>query len=289
MPLSIKEIWRYPVKSMAGEQLAQTALGAGGIPHDRGWAVRDEEARTIRGAKLFGELLHCRARYLPGTDAGLVPHAEITFPDGEVINTDDAIIHRRLSDLLDHPVTLWPLQPAENEEHYRNNQSDADWRAAARKTFALADGEPLPDLSAFPIKLRRELAHFSSPPGSYFDACPVNILTEASIRHLQALVPEAQLDVRRFRPNILVADDEGASGLLENTWVDRELTLGEAIVRVTFGCPRCVMATRSHPGLAEDSSIMRALVKETSHSLSVYAEVVRPGAFRVGEPITVGP
>jgi uncharacterized protein YcbX len=40
MAQSVKEIWRYPVKSMRGERISETQLGKGGIPFDRGWAVR---------------------------------------------------------------------------------------------------------------------------------------------------------------------------------------------------------------------------------------------------------
>lgn len=287
MSLRVKELWRYPVKSMGGERLTEAVLTEQGILHDRGWAVRDEDARTIRGAKLFGALMHCQARYLPETDAGLVPHAEITLPDGEVINTDDSRIHGRLSDLLDHRVTLWPLQPAEDEDHYRNNKPEADWRAAMRRTFALTDDEPLPDLSAFPIKLSRELVQFASPRGSYFDAFPINILTEASLRHLQTFLPQSQLDVRRFRPNILIADEDETTGLLENAWIGQDMTVGDVTLRVGLGCPRCIMVTRAQGDLPEDTTIMRALVRETNHSLSVYAEVLKTGLLRTDAPIVV--
>ena len=35
----VAEIWRYPVKSMQGERLAECMLTKGGIPLDRGWAA----------------------------------------------------------------------------------------------------------------------------------------------------------------------------------------------------------------------------------------------------------
>jgi uncharacterized protein YcbX len=42
------EVWRYPVKSMGGEQLGQCMLGAHGVAGDRGWALRDELAGVPR-------------------------------------------------------------------------------------------------------------------------------------------------------------------------------------------------------------------------------------------------
>ena len=104
--MHIREIWRYPVKSMGGERLTQTHLAKGGIPHDRGWAVRDESDKTIRGAKHFGALMSCSARYLVDTPADPVPKAEITLPDGRTICTDDAKINAALSELCGRAVTL---------------------------------------------------------------------------------------------------------------------------------------------------------------------------------------
>ena len=61
---SIDQIWRYPVKSMRGELLEEANVTPGGILYDRGWAVRDEKANTIRGAKYMPTLLQCSAKYL---------------------------------------------------------------------------------------------------------------------------------------------------------------------------------------------------------------------------------
>ena len=77
----VKEIWRYPVKSMAGGQLKDCRVTERGIPGDRGWALRDEEAKEIRGAKNFPVLMQCSARYLEEPNGGAVPQAEITLPD----------------------------------------------------------------------------------------------------------------------------------------------------------------------------------------------------------------
>ena len=282
---TIKEIWRYPVKSMQGETLSKTSLTARGIPLDRGWAVRDEATQTIVGAKKIGELLNCSARYLNETNAGTVPHVEITLPDGNTCRSDNGNIHQTLSAALDQEVTLWPLQPASNAEHYRTKQQPQNPEAELRAMFALEADEPLPDLSKFPPEVMAELMEYAAPRGTYFDAFPLNILTEASLRHLQTLVPDADLDVRRFRPNILLADNQNLSSLAETGWLGRTISLGQTEINVTMECPRCIMATRPQRKLPRDASIMRAMVAHTAQNLSVYCTIKTGGQITLGDTV----
>jgi uncharacterized protein YcbX len=288
--MHISEIWRYPVKSMGGERLAQTHLAKGGVPYDRGWAVRDEGDKTIRGAKHFGVLMSCSARYLDDTPANPVPKVEITLPDRRTICSDDPKINAALSELCGRAVTLWPLQPREREEHYRAAPV-ADVEAHLREIFGLEPTEPLPNLGAFPPDVLQEISLYASPRGTYFDAFPVNILTEASLRHLQNLLPESSIDVRRFRPNFLVADGTGLSKPLEFDWIGREVSLGAARVAAVMRCPRCVMTTRAQEGVGQnlprDGAIMRTLVRTTEQNLSIYATVSREGSVAVGDPVVV--
>ena len=95
----LQEIWRYPVKSMRGEQLDQSEIGPGGIPGDRGWAVRDEKIGEIRGAKHLRKLLLCAARYVQEpAGQGDAPDVEIRLPDGRLIRTDDEGVHAHPGD-----------------------------------------------------------------------------------------------------------------------------------------------------------------------------------------------
>ncbi len=57
----IAEIWRYPVKSMAGERLTHAVLGTSGIDGDRRLHVEDARGRVIT-ARTHGRLLRHRAR-----------------------------------------------------------------------------------------------------------------------------------------------------------------------------------------------------------------------------------
>src|SRR3954454_18618545 len=85
----VREIWRYPVKSMAGAELDGCRVGPRGIPGDRGWATRDgrwatpdEGAGELRGAKPLPKLMQCsaRSRDPPEGANGGVPQVDITLP-----------------------------------------------------------------------------------------------------------------------------------------------------------------------------------------------------------------
>lgn len=158
MTFVVKEIWRYPVKSMQGERLEASAITAQGIPYDRGWAVRDEKTQTIRGAKHLPKLLLCAARYLEGTSAGAVPHVEIALPSGECVRSDDPKVHAAISQAIGREVTLWPLLGAEETDHYRiKDEASKDVVAEWRRLFMLEPDEPLPALDGFGPQLLKEL------------------------------------------------------------------------------------------------------------------------------------
>jgi uncharacterized protein YcbX len=107
---TIQNLWRYPVKSMLGVQLSDTSLGVLGIPGDRGYAIRDERAGEIRGAKNIPQLFQFSARYLATPSDTHIPPVEITLPDQTTVRTDDATVHTQISQALGREVTIWPRQ-----------------------------------------------------------------------------------------------------------------------------------------------------------------------------------
>lgn len=278
----LSELRRYPVKSMGGERLDEAELGPRGLPGDRAWAVRDEVRGGIRGAKKIPALMGLRARYpSPPAAEGSSP-AEIELPDGSRVDTGDADVNERLSRALDHPVTLWPLLPASARDHYRRGAPDHDTvEAELRAMFGRLPGEPLPDVTRFPP----ELVEFESPPGTYFDAYPLLLLSQASLCALGERAPGSDFDVRRFRPNLLVSDTVASARFPELDWRGRRLRVGEAVLEVVVECPRCVMVTHASDGLPRDPEVMRALVRETGGDLGVYATVETPGRVRAGDPV----
>lgn len=285
----VSELWRYPVKSMQGQSLEVASVSTGGIRHDRCWAVRDEETKTIRGAKHIAGLLQCSAAVIEGSEVEEFPdisHIQISFPEGKTISSEDPNVHRVLSDFLGQEVTLWPRLPASDDSHYAiNAEADGSQLDEWRRNFGLEEGEPFPDMSEFPAAMLTELTRFATPRGTYFDAYPINILTEASIRKFSTLGGFDHLHTRRFRPNIVLEDDEERSELIEDGWIGQHLAIGTAAFDVAVRTVRCVMVTRAQPGLPRASSIMRTLVRETSQCLSVYANVAKEGRVRLGDQI----
>lgn len=281
--MKVLELWRYPVKSMGGERLESGVVGPRGLAGDRGWAVRDETAGEIRGAKKLPALLTCAARYLEEPDAARVPHAEIALASGERVRTSDAAAAERLGALLGRPVTLWPLQPASAAEHYRRAApDDPDMLAELRRIFGRTEDEPLPDLSVFPP----EVMEYTSPLGTYFDAFDFHLLTTATLARLAALAPASRFDVRRFRPNVVV-DTGGAEGFVENDWCGRVVRLGGARLRAQVPCVRCVMPTLPQADLPKDPAVLRTIVREAGQNAGLYLSVETPGEVRVGDEVTI--
>jgi uncharacterized protein YcbX len=271
---------------MQGERLESARLGVQGILGDRSWALRDDERSAITNAKRFAPLMSMTARFLREPDEAVrSPEVEIFDASGARIRSDADDVDAWLSERLAHPVSLWPLMPASVESHYRREapSPDADVEAGLREVIARNADEPLPDLSKFPPVL---FSH-SSPPGTYFDAFPLLILTTAALAELErrarAAGSASRFDVRRFRPNVLV--ETNATGFVEDAWCDRELRIGTARLRVELRCPRCIMTTHGFDDLPRDPRVMRALVQHHGGDLGVYASVIEPGEMRVGDAV----
>jgi uncharacterized protein YcbX len=127
--LSVREIWRYPVKSMMGEQLEVAQLGPHGIAGDRAWAVRDEVTGTILTGRREPRLLTAVARLV---DARPV----IELPDGR-----HATSSYELSAWLDRPVEF--VQAGSTPGTYENPldvDGESNWVSWQGPTGSFHDG-----------------------------------------------------------------------------------------------------------------------------------------------------
>ena len=290
--MRVAELWRYPVKSMGGERLDAVRIDARGVHADRLWAVRDLELGAITTARRLPMLLQCTARWAdaeqgPPADAGPGRPAEVvvTFPDGEELRSSDAAIHAKLSALCGRRVELHPLPATDDRRAYKGvlaNQADL------RRQFDVPDDEPLPDLSMFPVRKLAELARYATPVGTFADAYPIHVLTTASLAAMRAQAPQADFDVRRFRPSIVV-DSDDADGLVELGWLGGTLHAGAVELRLEIPTIRCSMPTRVQPGLAADADVLRTIRAHAERCLGAYAEVAQGGRVEVGDPVSFVP
>lgn len=301
---SIQQIWRYPVKSMAGERLAECSVQSLGIPGDRGWALRDEAKKEITNGKNIPLLMQCEARYLKEPANNSIPQVEITLHDGMSIPSDDPQASARLSAVLGKNLTLWPRLPASNKAHYRRANLSArlfgrlcrfsSFRAILpvltrygtinsqlREGFSREEYEPIPDISGLPA----DVLEFTSPPGTYFDAFPIHVLTTASLQTMKRFNPAAVWDVRRFRPNFLIESAESIEGLPESEWAGRTLRIGSVELKCEIPTMRCGMTMQAQSNLPKDPSVLRTIVKDADQNLGVYASVTSHGRVSEGDRV----
>jgi hypothetical protein len=276
----VGEIWRYPVKSTRGERLESCQVGKKGVAGDRGWAVRHDAVGEIQSGRQMPKLLQCTSRYRTEPKAEPWPAAWITTPSGAEFSTDDPRAAELLSEWMGTAVSLWPIRPPEDKEHYRRLPVDL---AELRRQFGREGDEPLPDMNMFP----QELMQYIASPGTYFDVQPIHLLTTASLEHMRGLNPGADWAVARFRPNILV-DTGTLRGLIEAAWSGKTVRVGEVELSVFSPAPRCANTIHNQgKDVPKDPSILRSIVKHADQNLGVYCTVLHGGRVKEGDPVSI--
>lgn len=259
-------IRRYPVKSMLGEELDAAEVTARGLLGDRAFALIDAETGRVVSAKnprRWPNLFDFRASYAEPPDAARpLPPALVTFPGGEALGTDRADLAPRLSAALGRPVRL--ERAAAGGATSEGYWPDHDW-----------------------LPRRDEVFEFPLPPGTFFDAAAVHLLTTATLDRLRALAPGSRVAVPRFRPNFVIELDDDPGGFVEDRWIGRTIALGEVLLRVDGPCPRCVMTTLAQGDLPRDPDVLRAAVRGNAGNVGVYATVARAGPVRLGDALTL--
>jgi hypothetical protein len=207
----------------------------------------------------------------------------IITPDGRTILSSDAAANDALTAALGRRVALESLRPADDLDFYRR-QGDApeDFMGYLREIFARDEDEPLPDFTKF----GPYVAEFESPPGSFYDCFPLMIMSTSALRSMQEALPESIVDVRRFRPS-LVIDTGDAEGHPEFAWAGQRFTLGSAVVEVVNDCPRCASITKEiNEDVPQDRAILRHVVRDLGQAVGVYCNVVQPGIVSLGDQLT---
>lgn len=251
----VESLWRYPVKSMRGEEIQQAFLGFSGVYGDRLYAFHDtagpREFPFLTGREQEHMLLyHPRFRHpelaasplnLAEAESGgltpLYPSAadlvvDIETPSGEVLTIDDPALIDKLSAGLDATHALSLL---------RSDRSFTDCR-------------------------------------------PVSVFSIQTVQQIGDEVGVA-LDKRRFRANIY-ADLTPMSGFAENTFVGRRLQIGsKAVIAVTDRYPRRKMITLDPSTMHASPEILRTVRDNHEGKAGLYGAVLVEGTFRPGAEI----
>ena len=266
-PGSVVSLWRYPVKSMIGEELNATEITQRGLLGDRAYALVDSSDGKVASAKnprKWPRLFDFHATFIePAHAAAKVPPVRIALPDGTTVTSDQGDVNQILSKALNRQVTLGEAQ-----------------RGAVKAE------EYWPDMEG--LDHRETVTEFTLPEETFFDCAVVHLLTTATLDRLRELYPQGRFELRRFRPNIVVQLGSGEKGFAENAWVRHALAIGTAVrLNITSPCGRCVMTTLAQGDLPKDPGILRTAAQHNQVNVGVYAAVVRGGTIRRGDPVRI--
>lgn len=232
---TIQAIYRYPVKSMAGERLTSAELGWHGIAGDRRYAIMRPGVTSgfpwLNAGKMPG-LVRYQA-YHAGAAEGGKPVVRVRIPSGGDVEVTSAALAEHIAGVFGNRVEVMKLSTG------------------------------------------------------IFDDSPLSLISTATIRGLEA-ESGRELDVRRFRPNIVIEPSNGGA-LPEESWVMKTLTIGDApdgpAVRVTLHDIRCVMVNLDPETAESDPEVLKTVVRTRNKCAGVYGSTFRSGTIRVGDKV----
>ena len=241
----VSAIFRYPVKSMAGQLLDAARLSWHGIDGDRRLAFRRLSDKSD----------------FPWLSASKLPELLLYKPFGQDSNTAELLpTHVRTPDGKEYELRSDELR----EEVSRRYGSDLELM---------------------------NLKH-----GIFDEAC-ISVISLGTVHGVER-ESGRELDLRRFRPNIVIETDS-AEPFAEDRWVGRTLMFGNensvaapmaarAAIGIMMKDERCVMVNFDPDTAERDSEVMKTVVRMNGNYAGVYGTVVRAGELRVGQVVTLG-
>ena len=210
-------LWRYPVKSMMGEQVASAHVTARGLAGDRTCALVDKAANRAAVVRIpatppMSNRATFDAEPLPDQPS---PAIRVTDPDGATWSSAEPGSDAR----FDRPLSLMSHVPV----------------GLLLGFLAGTAGGKMADVTEVAISS-------AAPSDTYFDVASLHLLTTATLERIRSAHPQGRIDVRRFRPNIVIATD--AEPFAENAWAGRRFAIGaDLVVKGIMPTPRCVNTT----------------------------------------------
>jgi uncharacterized protein len=275
---AVVSLWRYPVKSMLGEELRTAQVQEYGLLGDRAYALLDRaegKVATVKNPRKWPTLFACRATFIEPSGSGAqVPPVCMTLPDGSIVTSEQRDCHQVLSKALNREVTLAATE--RGQVAGVPSSVPAAWTAQSEEYW--------PDMEG--LDYLDTVTEFALPPGTFFDCATVHLLTTATLNRLRDGYPPGRFEVQRFRPNIVVEPVGGAQGFVEDAWIGHTLAIGDEVrIHITGPCGRCVMTTLAQEALPQDREILRTAVQQHQGQVGVYAAVVQGGTMRRGDRV----
>lgn len=269
-------LWRYPVKSMLGEELGPVDVSAAGFDGDRRFGVVDVGTGRVATAKRphrWRDLLVLRSEVV-------APNVvRVVFPDGRSALSSERDVDKWLSEFLGREVELRADAPA-----------GAELERSVPDEVLAAGAEVDVDFTTL------ELAA-ASPSGTFFDFTPLQLITTATLAAAGAAHPAGRVDLARYRPNIVIDTTPELAGFVENDWAGHRLHLGpEVVIDVLVPSPRCAVPTLRHGDLAPDPDALRVPMQHnfvpvpiegfgSAPCLGAHATVVSGGRLTPGDEV----
>ena len=253
----VESLWRYPVKSMRGEQLQQAFVGFGGVYGDRFYAFTSSAAP--KGFPyLTGREKEQMLRYQP--------------------------VYRHMVEMAKPPnlSEAEALEPGVTPAYPSPNGLAIDVHTPSGDRVAIND-PALIGMLREGLRARHELKLvWSHRPMT--DCRPISFF---SVQTAQQLSRElgTELDKRRFRANVYL--DLGLeAGFGEDELVGRTLKIGEkTVVKVMDRDPRCKMITLDNETAEANPEVMRVVARDHDGTAGVYGAVLIEGMIRPGDSI----
>jgi uncharacterized protein YcbX len=262
---AIASLWRYPVKSMLGEEIEVSNVTARGLAGDRAYALLDAQSGKVASAKnpkKWAKLLNFQAAFTETPhDYESLPAVKVSLPNGDSITSKEPNVSEVLSAALGRDVKLLSCPPETPtlEQYWPSVENTAHQDAVTQLLM---------------------------PTGTFFDSCSIHAMTTATLAQLQELYPEGQFERCRFRPNFVIEPTSREIAFLEDEWVGGILAIGETVrLSIDTACPRCVVTTLAQSGLPEDLNILRTTARYNNVIAGIRMSVLQGGTIRRSDPV----
>jgi hypothetical protein len=253
----VDSVWRYPVKSMRGEELDEAFAGFSGIYGDRLFAFKSSASPKgfpYLTAREQRRLLQCRP-------------------------------HFRYPDKAARPINLTEAESmGANPVSADSSELMVDVETPTGKTLGIDDPD-LMEMLRTDIDQKHQLTLMRSE-SALTDCRPVSIFSLQSARQLEEETG-VPIDKRRFRANVYI-DLVSGGGFAENDFVGRSLRIGpKVVVRILERDARCVIITLDPDTTEKTPEILKKVAQAHEGMAGVYGAVMVEGIVRKGDPVEV--